>query len=107
MGRTSFCVSVSGDGQAAVRLRCAGGGCAACSAPFPLVKQQEALYLAKGDMTAGETKTVIEPTTITARLQLLVPDGEAEDLLSASAADSIELGPFKVLQPPSCAHTAR
>ncbi len=33
-------------------------------------------------------------------LQVLVPDGEAKDLLEASGADSIEVGPFKVR--PSC-----
>lgn len=28
--------------------------------------------------------------------QVLVPEGEAKDLLEASAADSVEVGPFQV-----------
>lgn len=65
-----------------------------CCAPFALSLQQESLYRARGDLVAGQTKTTVEPTTIIARLQLLVQDGEATDLMSASAADTIEVGPF-------------
>jgi len=66
-----------------------------CSAPFPLALQEEALYRAKGDMEQGEIKTAVEATTVISRLQLLVPDGEAQDLVGASAADTVEIGPFK------------
>lgn len=65
-----------------------------CCAPFDLALQQESLYRARGDLVAGQTKTTIEPTIITARLQLLVEDKEAPELLGATAADTVEVGPF-------------
>lgn len=30
-------------------------------------------------------------------VQVLVPEGEAKDLMEASAADALEVGPFQVL----------
>lgn len=114
---------------------------AVSTAPFPLRMQQQPLYHARGDLTAGETKAVREPTSVTGRLevsswrgqvpsadehcvdqkvmqlacrrthrrhdihmsglcsgenQVLVPEGEAKDLLEASAADTVEVGPFQV-----------
>jgi hypothetical protein len=65
------------------------------TAPFPLKMQQQPLYHARGDLTAGEIKAVREPTSVTGRLEVLVPDGEAKDLLEASAADTVEVGPFQ------------
>lgn len=65
------------------------------SAPFSIELQQDPLYMARNDLTAGQTKQVVESTTVTGRLQVLVPEGEGEDLLKASAADLVEVGPFR------------
>lgn len=65
------------------------------TAPFPLKMQQDPLYFARGDLTAGEVKAVREPTSVIARLEVIVPDGEAKDLMEASAADAVEVGPFQ------------
>lgn len=43
---------------------------AVATAPFPLTMQQKPLYIARGDITAGETKAVKEATSVTGRLQV-------------------------------------
>lgn len=43
---------------------------AVATAPFPLSMQQDPLYFARGDLTAGEIKAVREPTSVTARLEV-------------------------------------
>lgn len=43
---------------------------AVATAPFPLTMQQQPLYIARGDITAGETKAVKEATSVTGRLQV-------------------------------------
>jgi hypothetical protein len=52
------------------RKRCCCCNAAVAAAPFPLEMQQEPLYIARGDITAGETKSVKEATSVTARLEV-------------------------------------
>ena len=69
------------------------------SAPFPLMRNKDALFKARGDISSGEIKFVKDEICIAAQLELLVPEGEAEDLFKADAGDSWEAGPFAVRLP--------
>lgn len=69
---------------------------AVASAPFPLMRNKDALFKARGDISSGEIKFVKDEICIAAQLELLVPEGEAEDLFKADAGDSWEAGPFAV-----------
>ena len=71
-------------------------GCAVASPPFPLEVNKEALFKARNDLYAGEIKFVKDELSVMERLQLAVPDGEAEDLLKAADGDAWECGPFAV-----------
>ena len=79
-----------------------GCNAAVASAPFPLEVNKEALFKARNDLYAGEIKFVKDELSVMERLQLVVPDGEAEDLLKAAEGDAWECGPFAVWrQPPA------
>jgi hypothetical protein len=73
------------------------------SAPFPQALNREPLLTVRGDIYAGETKTVREQQSVMARLELLVEAGEADDLYNATEGDLVEVGPFAV----RCSRPAR
>ena len=51
---------------------------------------------ARNDLYAGEIKFVKDELSVMARLELVVPDGQGEDLLKAADGDAWECGPFVV-----------
>lgn len=63
------------------------------------MRNKDALFKARGDISSGEIKFVKDEICIAAQLELLVPEGEAEDLFKADAGDSWEAGPFAVRLP--------
>ncbi|KAK9795189.1 hypothetical protein WJX73_000070 [Symbiochloris irregularis] len=81
------------------RVRISGGvevDLAVASPPFALVLNKDPLFLARNDMTAGQTKTTREEISIMAELTVLVP--KKDDLLDAwnvQDDSSIEIGPFQ------------
>jgi len=81
------------------RVRVLGGGeCAvpvASPPPHPKLNHV-ALVMARGDISANETKTTREPTSALAKIQLWVTEAEAPDLWTAKPGETLlELGPFK------------
>ncbi|GAB4814665.1 hypothetical protein N2152v2_001711 [Parachlorella kessleri] len=69
---------------------------AVASAPFPQHLNRDALYRARGDITANEIKSVKEELSIAAELALLVRDeGAQRDLYRMGPDDVPEAGPFK------------
>lgn len=65
------------------------------SAPPGVGANKQALFLTRGDIFAGETKTVREPISITADIEIVVGEREAPDLFRVDLDDSIEVGPFE------------
>jgi hypothetical protein len=65
------------------------------SAPPPELLNSEALFLCKGDIFAGETKTQKEPKSVMAVVQVLVNSKEAPDVYNMTADDLISIGPFE------------
>lgn len=68
---------------------------AVACAPFPLSMNKEALFRVRGDIYAGETKTVREEVSSMARLTLLVREGEAPEVWGMAEDDLVELGAFQ------------
>eukprot|EP00878_Enallax_costatus_P008856 GHUV01009258.1.p1 GENE.GHUV01009258.1~~GHUV01009258.1.p1 ORF type:complete len:342 (+),score=68.56 GHUV01009258.1:752-1777(+) len=65
------------------------------SPPHPESLNTEALFLCKGDIFAGETKTQKEPTSVMAEVQVLVNSKEAPEVYNMGPDDLISVGPFQ------------
>lgn len=79
------------------RVKVAGGEVLlvpVATAPFPLDRQQAALFKLKGDMFAGEIKEAKEEINVVEELHLLVLEEEHPDLFRAEGDETIEVGPF-------------
>lgn len=64
------------------------------SAPFPVSLNKAALLRVRGDLIANATKTVVEQTSVYARLHCLVSKEEAPDVYNMDITDMLEVGPF-------------
>ena len=65
------------------------------SPPPPPEANVDALYMARGDIFANETKSVRELTSARATLRLWVrEDGETADAAKLAPGDGVEVGPF-------------
>ena len=73
------------------------------SAPFSYELNRDALFKAKGDISAGEIKFVKDEILVRAELHLLVNEDEAEEVYNLSEDDSVEIGPFVVSYTAACA----
>ncbi|KAL4436125.1 hypothetical protein ABPG77_005573 [Micractinium sp. CCAP 211/92] len=62
--------------------------------PFPQALNREALLRVRGDILAGETKTVKEEISVLAELPLYVLEKEAPELYRMTEEDAVEVGPF-------------
>ena len=69
---------------------------AVASAPFPQALNRNALFKARGDISAGEIKIFKDILTVKAEVHLLVDEKEAEEVYNLTEGDSVEVGPFVV-----------
>ena len=69
---------------------------AVASAPFPQTLNRNALFKARGDISAGEIKIFKDILTVKAEVHLLVDEKEAEEVYNLTEGDSVEVGPFMV-----------
>jgi hypothetical protein len=60
------------------------------------MRNKDPLFKARGDISSGEIKLVKEILSVTGRVELVVPEGEAPDLFKAGEGDAWEAGPFAV-----------
>ncbi|KAK9817158.1 hypothetical protein WJX72_010528 [[Myrmecia] bisecta] len=81
--------------RASVRINGVEHELTVACAPFPQKLNKSSLYKVRGDLTAGETKTVKEEISVRAELHVLVSKDDAEDVYNATEGDSVEIGPFK------------
>ena len=83
------------------------------SAPFPQALNRNALFKARGDISAGEIKIFKDILTVKAEVHLLVDEKEAEEVYNLTEGDTVEVGPFVVRPCPrlssvySCNHSSR
>lgn len=73
---------------------------AVLSPPFPQTLNQDALFKAKGDISAGEIEIFKEVLTVSAEVHVLVTEKEAEEVFNLTEGDAVEVGPF-VVRPPA------
>ena len=66
------------------------------SAPFPISVNQDALFKARNDISAGETKIFKEILSVPGEVHLLLGEKEAEEVFKATEDDNLEVGPFVV-----------
>lgn len=79
------------------RVRLAGGAEATlpvASPPWGAGANAEALYAARGDIRAGDTKTVRDPVSLRVPLQVWVTQKAAPDLWKVVPGDPVDVGPF-------------
>ncbi|KAL4855062.1 Fruit protein [Chlorella vulgaris] len=62
--------------------------------PFPQLLNRDALLRVRGDIHAGETKTVKEEISVLVELPLYVREEEQPELYKMTAEDGVEVGPF-------------
>ncbi|KAI8463094.1 MAG: hypothetical protein J3K34DRAFT_445306 [Monoraphidium minutum] len=65
------------------------------SAPPGVAKNKEALFLTRGDMFSGETKTTRDPLSIQAEVEVIVSERGQPELYRVQLDDAIEVGPFQ------------
>eukprot|EP00879_Flechtneria_rotunda_P022233 GHRR01023459.1.p1 GENE.GHRR01023459.1~~GHRR01023459.1.p1 ORF type:complete len:333 (+),score=84.39 GHRR01023459.1:149-1147(+) len=65
------------------------------SAPPPELVNNYPLFLCKGDIFSGETKTAREPTSVMADIQVLVCREEAPEVYDMGPDDLMSVGPFQ------------
>ena len=75
------------------------------SPPFPSMINQDPLFKARGDISAGEIKIFKDIVSLEGRVDLLLSQKEAEEVFNLSEDDRIEIGPFVVRYAYSCLHT--
>lgn len=64
------------------------------SPPFTLSANQDALFKARGDISAGEIKIFKDVLSVPGEVHLLVGEKEAEEVFNLTEGDKVEIGPF-------------
>jgi len=81
--------------------RCQGSYVYAVSSPpFTLSVNQDALFNARGDISAGEIKIFKDVLSVPGEVHLLVSEKEAEEVFHLTEGDKVEIGPFVVIHLP-------
>ena len=73
---------------------------AVSSPPFPLSRNQDPLFKARGDISAGEIKIFKEILSVEGQVDVLLSEKEAEEVFNLTDGDKLEVGPFKVRHQP-------
>ena len=67
------------------------------SPPIPSVANQDPLFKARGDISAGEIKIFKDIVSVEGQADLLLSEKEAEEVFNLTEGDRVEIGPFKVI----------
>lgn len=69
---------------------------AVSSPPFPPSINEDALFKARNDISAGEIKIFKEVLSVAAEIHVLLGEKEAEEVYNLTEDDRVEIGPFVV-----------
>lgn len=69
---------------------------AVASPPFPQYWNQDPLFKARGDISAGEIKIFKDIVSIEGQVELLMSQKEADEVFNLTEGDKVEVGPFVV-----------
>jgi len=72
---------------------------AVSSPPFTLSANQDALFKARNDISAGEIKIYKDIDSVNGEVHLLLNEKEAEEVYNLTEGDKVEIGPFVVRVP--------